>query len=73
VNLLAKTTGEPCSPSDERGAWPLCVLAQSFRARRNTRTANFNRFWNEVPAILLRPLGYGGQVLFLIIVAAKPF
>ena len=66
VNLLAKTTGEPCSPFLMSAVHGLYARWRKiFERDGNTRTANFYRFWNEVPTILL-----------LIIVAmamAKPF
>jgi uncharacterized membrane protein len=66
VNLLAKTTGEPCSPFLMSAVHGLYTRWRKiFERDGNTRTANFYRFWSEVRAILL-----------LIIVAmamAKPF
>ena len=65
VNLLAKATGEPCSPILMSAVHGLCALAQDFRARRERRTANFYRFWNEVPTILL--------LIIVGMAIAKPF
>ncbi len=41
VNLLAKATGEPCSPILMSAVHGLCALAQDFRARRERPHGEF--------------------------------
>ena len=61
VNLLAKTTGKPCSPFLMSAAWTLRALAQDFRPRREH--PNFYAP-DEVPTILL---------IIVAMAMAKPF
>jgi putative membrane protein len=66
VNLLAKTTGEPLlAPLMSAMHGLYARWRRIFERDGNNRTANFYRFWNEVPTILL--------LIIVAMAVAKPF
>ena len=65
VNLLAKATGEPCSPDlDERGAWSYARWRKIFECDGNSRR-RILPLLERVPTILL--------LIIATMAMAKPF